>query len=200
MLDFLPDTRASLTGSFWCKGATTHFSCCICNFTLSVTRKSSWSSGRVGTGKLKALLSGSAPSSLQRSGTTPVLLLMPCWSACWSHAPFCPESWIRPRDTWTSSPGAATHFQPGGVESVIFQPRIIASELEVLTLIPTALHLIANCPSGCWRSRSVEANRTMCIEATLQAYPTLTACHWGVRGDGFFVVMYQLQYIIQTAV
>jgi len=37
---------------------------------------------------------------------------------------------------------------------------VLASDMEVLTLIPTASYSAANRPSACWRSRSDVANRT----------------------------------------
>ncbi|TWW64124.1 hypothetical protein D4764_03G0011320 [Takifugu flavidus] len=39
-------------------------------------------------------------------------------------------------------------------------PRTMASDLEVLILIPAASHAAANRSSDCWRSRADDANRT----------------------------------------
>ena len=41
-----------------------------------------------------------------------------------------------------------------------FRQSTMASDLEVLTLIPATSHSAAKHPSACWRSQCVEANRT----------------------------------------
>ncbi len=67
------------------------------------------------TVKSKALPSGSAPSSPQRSSTTATLLLMLHQSACRSPTPFYPHSWTRAQEIVhlgqpTPSPEGAIHF------------------------------------------------------------------------------------------
>ena len=59
---------------------------------------------------------------------------------------------LRLRQQLTPNPEGALHSFSGR--------GTMASDLEVLTLIPTASHSAANRPSACWRSRSDVANRT----------------------------------------
>jgi len=107
------------------------------------------------TCKSRALPSGSAPFSLQLTGTAPALLQMPHQSiSCFIFAltreqdPEIHEL-LRLRQQLTPNP-----------EGNIFRQRTMASDLEVLTLIPTAAHSTANHPSACWRSQSDVADRT----------------------------------------
>ncbi len=75
---------------------------CICDLTLSDTTQSSWSQVWVGmsNGGLKALPSGSAPSSPQQSSTV-LTDTAPIWI-------------LNAHSHWTPSLGAATLSQPGG--------------------------------------------------------------------------------------
>ncbi|XP_060894277.1 uncharacterized protein LOC132974322 [Labrus mixtus] len=45
-------------------------------------------------------------------------------------------------------------------QSTYFRQRTMASDLEVLTLIPAASHSAANHPNACWRFQLEEANKT----------------------------------------
>ena len=53
-------------------------------------------------------------------------------------------------------------------QSTIFQKGTMASDLEVLTLIPVASHSTANNPSACWRSRAEEANKTTFLQRAVR--------------------------------
>uniref|UniRef100_A0A8C2WQY3 THAP domain-containing protein 1 n=1 Tax=Cyclopterus lumpus TaxID=8103 RepID=A0A8C2WQY3_CYCLU len=58
-------------------------------------------------------------------------------------------------------------------QSAGFRQSTMASDLEVLTLIPAASHSAAKRPSECWRSRSEEANRTTSSANSREAIPRL---------------------------
>ena len=50
----------------------------------------------------------------------------------------------------------------GWWESTIFRQKIMASDLKVLTLLPTASQHVTNCPSACWTDWRNQQNHFFC--------------------------------------
>ena len=107
------------------------------------------------TGKSRALPSGSAPSTLQWSFTMPALTAS---STRLSISRSILPSLVKKTPRYLNFLAWGSASLP--LQSTVFWQRTMASDLEVLTLIPTASHSAANRPSACWRSRSDGANRT----------------------------------------
>ena len=95
-------TTVLLQTTFWLRLHKKLILSAFCDLFLSITTQSLQSQGlEQSTGKSKALPAGSAPSSSQRSGRMPALLLtLPQNDLSISSSIFYPHSWARPSDTW----------------------------------------------------------------------------------------------------
>lgn len=104
-------------------------------------------------------------SFLWESRTIPTSLLMPWQFTCWSHTPSYPHLTLK-YCTWISSQSAGTCFKLKG------HGRVSCPQTwRVLTLFSAPSHLVANCLSMHWMSRSNEANRATSLEKKYTCNP-----------------------------
>lgn len=83
------------------------------------------------------------------------------WLAEAPHARFHSHLWKRYQNTWTPLLGGSGSLPTRREQSTVFMQRTVASDLEMLTIMPTASHSTAKPhPSACRRSQSEEGNIT----------------------------------------